>query len=39
MLMDLGLLSFNPVTFNTILVCDTRLKSSVNSLVQTAILA
>ena len=38
MLMDLGLPSFNTVTFNAYLICDTRLKSYVNSLVHTAIL-
>jgi len=32
--MDLGLPSFNTVTFNANLICDTRLKSSINSLVQ-----
>ena len=32
--MDLGLSSFNTVTFNANLICDTRLKSSINSLVQ-----
>ena len=29
--MDLGLPSFNTVTFNANFICDTRLKSSVNS--------
>jgi len=38
MLMDIGMPSFNTVTFNVNFVCDTRLKSSVNSLVQTVIL-
>jgi len=38
MLNDLGLASFNTVSFTANLMCDTRLKSSVNSLVQTAVL-
>ena len=38
MLMDLGLPSFNTVTFNANLMCGNRLKSSVNSLVQTVFL-
>jgi len=38
MLMGLGLPSFNTVIFNANLICDTRLKSSVNSLIQTPIL-
>jgi len=38
MLMDLGLPCLNTVTSNANFICDTRLKSFLNSLVQTAIL-
>ena len=38
MLTDLGMPSFNTLIFNANLMCDNRLKSSVNSLVQTVFL-